>query len=465
MQTAWVVKDGSSFPLSGWETTNRGVDTLVVCYFADIETLNTSESRSFYFELDGAGGGDPNQLITLVRNYSALEYPTGWGYAPTNFQLVMATNSTLFPIINAYEYYEVVSPESAATYKQDIDALDVMKRRFNIKDWISDPCHLIPWNGIRCDNISGLIRISEIDLSGRNLTGSVPNDIARLTALVNVSLNNNHFTGPLPNFTNLIMLERLYLENNNLSGTLEWLSKLLNLKELNIENNNFSGVIPGQLLLNCSFKLNYSGNPYLSTNKSECILQNSKSTQRNNTWRRKLKVLGISLSGILIIASASIAVTVVYRKNFWKKEEGVAIERPKKETKHFLYQDYSMIMVPNPTKSRAFTLDEMIAATQNFSREIGRGGFGSVFFGELPEGKVIAVKVLSLFSRQGIHEFLNEVDLLSKINHKNLVSLLGYCNQTKEVMLIYEHMSGGSLRDHLYGKLYFWKTCLFQYIE
>jgi hypothetical protein len=79
------------------------------------------------------------------------------------------------------------------------------------------------------------------------------------------------------------------------------------------------------------------------------------------------------------------------------------------------FADYSMIMVPNPTKSRAFTLDEMIAATQNFSREIGRGGFGSVFFGELPEGKVIAVKVLSLFSRQGIHEFLNEV-----INEFNL---------------------------------------------
>jgi hypothetical protein len=120
MQTAWVVKDWSSFPLSGWQTTNRGVDTLVVWYFAEIETLNTSESRSFYLVLDGVGGGDPNQLITLVRNYSALEYTTMCGgYAPTNFQLEKATNSTLFPIINAYEYYEVVSPESAATYKQD----------------------------------------------------------------------------------------------------------------------------------------------------------------------------------------------------------------------------------------------------------------------------------------------------------------------------------------------------------
>lgn len=48
---------------------------------------------------------------------------------------------------------------------------------------------------------------------------------------------------------------------------------------------------------------------------------------------------------------------------------------------------------------------------------------------------------------------VEQVDLLSKIDHRNLVSLLGYCNETKEVMLIYEHMSGGSLRDHLYGKL------------
>jgi serine/threonine protein kinase len=59
--------------------------------------------------------------------------------------------------------------------------------------------------------------------------------------------------------------------------------------------------------------------------------------------------------------------------------------------------------------------------------------------------------VLSLFSHQGVQEFLNEVDLLSRINHRNLVSLLGYCNETREVMLIYEHMPGGSLRDHLYG--------------
>jgi hypothetical protein len=78
-------------------------------------------------------------------------------------------------------------------------------------------------------------------------------------------------------------------------------------------------------------------------------------------------------------------------------------------TSHEWIADYSMVMVPNPTKSRAFTLDEMIYATQNFSMEIGRGGFGSVFFGKLADEKDIAVKVLSVFSHQGVLEFLNEV--------------------------------------------------------
>lgn len=218
---------------------------------------------------------------------------------------------------------------------------------------------------------------------------------------------------------------------------------------MNIENNNFTGVIPAHLLLNCLLKLNYSRNPYLlTTTKRECTLLNSNSNKSK-------AILGITISGVLIIAVALITVIVVYRIKFSrrKRDEALATGSTGVERKltSFLYQDYSIITVPNPTKSRAFTLNEMLAATQTFNREIGKGGFGSVFFGKLPDGKNIAVKVLSLFSHQGVEEFLNEVDLLSRINHRNLVSLLGYCNETREVMLIYEHMSGGSLRDHLYG--------------
>lgn len=70
-----------------------------------------------------------------------------------------------------------------------------------------------------------------------------------------------------------------------------------------------------------------------------------------------------------------------------------------------------MIMVLDTTVSRLFTLEEMMAATENFTRKIGQGGFGSVFLGKLPEGKHVDVKVHSFFSKKGVHQFQNEVIL------------------------------------------------------
>lgn len=335
-------------------------------------------------------------------------------------------------MLNSFEYYKIMDTEPP-TYLEDIEALDGIKSNFDIKSWISDPCYVIPWDGIGCDKSSSVIRISEINLSGMNLTGSIPQSIGRLTALVNVSLDNNQLTGPLPNFSSLTMLERLHLRNNNLSGGLpEWLSELKNLKELFIENNNFTGVIPVRLLKKPSLKLNYSGNHDLCIHmrRGKCIVSDSRKDKASI-------VLGTAISGAAIMVLLVMVCIAVHRKKFREK--------------NCLNKDYSMTMPPNPSMSSAFSLKEMTKATENFSRKIGQGGFGSVFFGKLPGGKEIAVKVLSLFSKQGIHEFQNEVDLLSRVHHKNLVSLLGYCNESKELMLIYEHMSGGSLRDHLYG--------------
>lgn len=70
-----------------------------------------------------------------------------------------------------------------------------------------------------------------------------------------------------------------------------------------------------------------------------------------------------------------------------------------------------MVLVPNSSKSCSYTLEEMVTATENFSHKIGQGGFGLVFLGTLKQGKQIAVKVMSLFSKQGVAQFLNEVML------------------------------------------------------
>eukprot|EP01018_Ginkgo_biloba_P026773 Gb_20280 [translate_table: standard] len=88
--------------------------------------------------------------------------------------------------------------------------------------------------------------------------------------------------------------------------------------------------------------------------------------------------------------------------------------------------------------------------TSNFDKKISEGGFGPVFYGRLPKGKEVAVKVLSAKSEQGANEFSTEIDMLSKVRHKNLVSFIGYCDEARQMILIYEYMSKGTLRDILF---------------
>ncbi|XP_031477985.1 cysteine-rich receptor-like protein kinase 15 [Nymphaea colorata] len=98
-----------------------------------------------------------------------------------------------------------------------------------------------------------------------------------------------------------------------------------------------------------------------------------------------------------------------------------------------------------------YSLKAVQAATNNFSEEnkLGRGGFGPVYKGEL-SGRIVAVKRLSERSGQGLKEFMNEVILIAKLQHKNLVRLLGCCVERGEKMLIYEFMPNGSLDAFFY---------------
>ncbi|GMN21162.1 hypothetical protein TIFTF001_043248 [Ficus carica] len=94
-----------------------------------------------------------------------------------------------------------------------------------------------------------------------------------------------------------------------------------------------------------------------------------------------------------------------------------------------------------------FSLAAISGATDNFAvyNKLGEGGFGPVYKGKLEDGQEIAVKRLSLSSRQGINEFKNEVLLIAKLQHQNLVKLLGCCIQGEEKLLIYEYMPNKSL--------------------
>ncbi|XP_041025372.1 G-type lectin S-receptor-like serine/threonine-protein kinase At1g11410 [Juglans microcarpa x Juglans regia] len=101
-----------------------------------------------------------------------------------------------------------------------------------------------------------------------------------------------------------------------------------------------------------------------------------------------------------------------------------------------------------------FELSKIVAATDNFSvsNKLGEGGFGSVYKGCLYNGKEIAVKKLSKYSGQGIEEFKNEVAIIAKLQHRNLVRILGYCVQGEEKMLIYEYLPNRSLDTFIFDE-------------
>uniref|UniRef100_A0A5B6YQG4 Protein kinase domain-containing protein n=1 Tax=Davidia involucrata TaxID=16924 RepID=A0A5B6YQG4_DAVIN len=104
---------------------------------------------------------------------------------------------------------------------------------------------------------------------------------------------------------------------------------------------------------------------------------------------------------------------------------------------------------------QVFSFATIKAATKKFSSEnkLGEGGFGPVYKGKLLDGQEIAVKRLSETSKQGLEEFKNEVTLAAKLQHVNLIRLLGFCTEREEKMLIYEYMPNKSLDFYLYDPI------------
>ncbi|XP_076928944.1 G-type lectin S-receptor-like serine/threonine-protein kinase At4g27290 [Bidens hawaiensis] len=164
---------------------------------------------------------------------------------------------------------------------------------------------------------------------------------------------------------------------------------------------------------------------------------------------KKRKVIKVVLS-----TSVSFLVVCLILALFtWRKKKRSSIPR-KGGPAQTLEDDYTNESQREPAELPSFSLSKIANATNNFStnNKLGQGGFGPVYKGVL-EGREIAVKRLSKTSSQGFDEFKNEVRCIAKLQHRNLVKLLGYCIQGDEFMLIYEYMPNNSLDSFIFDEV------------
>nr|DAD32128.1 TPA_asm: hypothetical protein HUJ06_010979 [Nelumbo nucifera] len=103
-------------------------------------------------------------------------------------------------------------------------------------------------------------------------------------------------------------------------------------------------------------------------------------------------------------------------------------------------------------EQKVFSFETLVAATRDFhpDNKLGQGGFGPVYRGKLGDGREIAVKKLSQSSNQGKKEFMNEAKLLARVQHRNVVNLLGYCTHGAEKILVYEYLPRESLDKFIF---------------
>ncbi|KAM7266019.1 hypothetical protein ACFE04_003702 [Oxalis oulophora] len=421
MQSAVVGLNGSltyrlnldGFPGFGWAFT----------YFAEIEDLAPDETRKFRLVLPGQP--DVSKAVVNIEENAQGKYRLYEpGYFNLSFPFVFSFkfgktyDSSRGPLLNALEisnYVKKIDGSADANWTQEG----------------GDPCLPVPWTWVQCSS-DDPPKIVSIHLSGKNMTGNFPTDLTKLSGLIELWLDGNSLAGTIPDFSGCTDLRIVHLENNQLTGGLPLtLMNLPNLKELYVQNNMLSGKVPSNLP-DRDLVLNYSGNVKLH-----------KDSGKSHAYF----VIAASI-GAAVLLLATIVSCLILRKGKKKPDEkenfqpSLPVKRPVS----------TLDNAPNEA-AHCFTISEIEEATKNFERKIGSGGFGVVYYGKTKDEKEIAVKVLTSNSYQGKREFSNEVTLLSRIHHRNLVQFLGYCQEEGRSLLVYEFMHNGTLKEHLYSPL------------
>ncbi|KAE8645823.1 hypothetical protein Csa_017117 [Cucumis sativus] len=177
--------------------------------------------------------------------------------------------------------------------------------------------------------------------------------------------------------------------------------------------------------------------------------------------KSKLWIVGLVIGLVGLVFLSGFLFVVWWRRT--KRKQREKEERDGDDDDDDDFGDEEISMVENVvdeefirgTGPKRFAYKELVKATNNFSQEgkLGQGGFGGVYKGFVTELNMeIAAKKISSTSKQGKKEYISEVNIISRLRHRNLVQLVGYSHERGHFVLVYEYMPNGSLDSHLFGK-------------
>lgn len=175
----------------------------------------------------------------------------------------------------------------------------------------------------------------------------------------------------------------------------------------------------------------------------------------NESHGQKFPTKLVAALGVGIGAGFLVLFLLCYRLYQYIKKRGASIRKEKlfRQNGGYLLQE-KLSSYGNGEMAKLFTAEELQRATDNYNRSrfLGQGGYGTVYKGMLPDGTIVAVKKSKELERNQIETFVNEVVILSQINHRNIVKLLGCCLETETPLLVYEFIPNGTLSQHIHMK-------------
>ncbi|XP_038984722.1 LEAF RUST 10 DISEASE-RESISTANCE LOCUS RECEPTOR-LIKE PROTEIN KINASE-like 1.1 isoform X5 [Phoenix dactylifera] len=183
---------------------------------------------------------------------------------------------------------------------------------------------------------------------------------------------------------------------------------------------------------------------------STCLCNNECQKKKSKSWRKIAIGVGAGV-GAIIVASLLCLAWYKHRKRKQRSTSSILLGRTASSEPCFKNDPE---LGKSEYQTTIFTYEELEEATNCFSasKELGDGGFGTVYKGKLRDGRVVAVKRLYEHNYRRVEQFMNEVKILSCLRHQNLVSLYGCTSRhSRELLLVYEYVSNGTVSDHLHG--------------